>query len=46
MSGRFAQAGAFAVLALAGRRVLTAIPVVATFLVAWAWALAHAGTIV
>ncbi len=36
---------ALATVAVAGRRVLRAVPVVATFLVAWAWALAHAGAI-
>lgn len=36
---------AFALVAVAGRRVLRTVPVVATFVVAWAWALAHAPTI-
>lgn len=36
---------AFAVVAVTGRRFLRAGPVLATFVVAWAWALAHAHTI-
>lgn len=36
---------ALAVLAVAGRRALRLAPVLATFVLAWAWALAHAGTI-
>ncbi len=36
---------AFAVLLVTGRRFLRALPVTATFVVAWAWALAHASTI-
>ena len=50
LDGRWLEYGAvwvlaFAVLVATGQRFLRAVPVLATFVVAWAWALAHAHTI-
>lgn len=50
LDGRWLDYGAvwvvaFAVLLVAGRRVLRVVPIVVTALLAWAWALAHASTI-
>ena len=50
LDGRWLEYGAvwvvaFALVAALGHRVLRTVPVVATVVVAWAWALAHAATI-